>query len=158
MGAHHDDDTPPWLRNYQTIQVDLKGLGDFAGAVDGAVDKNFAPRTGQLQNDYAMGVCFGWNNPSGDLDAAKRKYHDCLTVITRQIEAYIDASRILADAARKAAERYGSADAMSAAQSKEVEGLLTQAIVDARARRAAQEAADAAAERRLRHMGHRGIE
>src|SRR6266545_1606921 len=127
MGAHHhdDDDTPPWLRNYQTIQVDLKGLGDFAGAVDGAVDKNFAPRTGQLQNDYAMGVCFGWNNPSGDLEAA---------------------------------ERYGSADAMSAAQSKEVEGLLTQAIVDARARRAAQEAADAAAERRLRHMGHRGIE
>jgi hypothetical protein len=147
------DDSPSWLRDYHTVEVDLKGLGDFAGAVDGAVEKNFAPRTGQLQNEYAYGVCFGWGNPSGDVHAAKAKYHDCLSVITKQIEAYIDASRILADAARKAAERYGNADAMSAAQSKDVEGLLAQAVTDAQARRAAQEAADAAAARRDRHRG-----
>jgi hypothetical protein len=148
-----DDDTPAWLRGYHDVDVDLKGLDDFAGAVNGAVDQNFAPRTGQLQSQYAMGVSFGWGNPSGDLHAAKQKYHDCLTVITKQIEAYIDASRVLADAARKAAERYGNADAMSAAQSKEVEDLLANAITEARARRAAQEAAAAAEERRLRHRG-----
>lgn len=145
------DETPSWLRDYHTVEVDLKGLGDFAGAVDGAVDKNFAPRTGQLQSDYAYGVCFGYNNPSGDVHAAKTKYYDALTVITKQIEAYIDASKILVDAVRKAAERYGAADAMSEAQSKDVQDLLKQAVTDAQVRRAAREAAAARLER------HRGI-
>jgi hypothetical protein len=149
------DDSPTWLRDYHTVEVDLKGLVDFAGAVDGGVDKNFAPRTGQLQGDYAYGVCFGYGNPSGDVHAAKMKYHDCLSVITRQIEAYIEASKILADAARKAAERYGSADAMSAAQTKAVEDLLVQAIADARTRR---EAAEAAAAEAARWARQRGIE
>ena len=147
------DDSPPWLRDYHTVDVDLKGLGDFAGAVDGAVDKNFAPRTSDLQGDYAYGVCFGYGNPSLDVHAAKLKYHDCLTMITRQIEAYIDASKILAEAARKAAQRYGNADAMSAAQSKDVEALLGQAILDAKARQAAEDAAAADAARRNRRMG-----
>jgi hypothetical protein len=152
-----DDDTPPWLRSYHDVQVDLHGLHDFANGVDGAADKNFAPRTTQLQTDYASGVQFGWNNPSGQVDAAKRKYHAALTVITQQIEAYIEASKILADAARRAAQRYGDADAMSAAKSKDIEGILGHAVADARKRQEDQQAAAAAAAA-ARHHGGRDFE
>jgi flagellar hook-basal body complex protein FliE len=142
-----DDGPPSWLRDYETIEVDLKGLTDFARSVDGAVDRNFAPRTGDLQNLYGCGVRFGFGNPSGNVRAAALKYSDALEMIARQIAAYIEASKILAHAARKAAERYSSADAMSAAQSQDVEKLLGQAIDDARARQVAVDAAAAAASR-----------
>jgi hypothetical protein len=149
-GMDVPNDSGSWLRDYQTIEVELKGLTDFAGSVDLAVDGNFAPRTGDLQNEYACGVRFGFGNPSGNVRAAMTKYHDALTMIMRQVESYIESSRILADAARKAAERYGSVDAMSAAQSQDVQKLLGQAVDQARVRR---EAADAAA----RQNQHRGI-
>src|SRR6266545_1097295 len=141
------DDSPSWLRSYETIEVDLQGLTDFAGSVDDAVDRNFASRTGDLQNLYACGVRFGLANPSGNVRAAALKYSDALEMIARQIAAYIEASKILAEATRKAAERYGSADAMSAAQSQDVAKLLGQAIDEARARQAAADAAAAAATR-----------
>jgi hypothetical protein len=143
-----DDGSPSLLRDYEKIEVELKSLTDFAGSVDGAVDRNFAPRTGGLQNVYACGVRFGFGHPSGNVRAAALKYSDALEMIARQIAAYIDASKILADAARKAAERYGSADAMSAAQSKDVEKLLGEAIDEARARQAAADVATRKARQR----------
>jgi hypothetical protein len=137
------DDSPSWLRDYVTIEVGLTGLTDFAGSVDHAVDGNFAPRTGDLQNLHACGVRFGFGNPGGNVRAAVLKHFDALEMIARQIVAYIEASKTLTDAARKAAERYASADAMSAAQYKDVEELLGQAIHEARVRKAAADAAPA---------------
>jgi Arc/MetJ-type ribon-helix-helix transcriptional regulator len=151
MARLPEDDEPRWLRDYKSINVDIDGLHTFAGAVDTEVEKNFQPHTRPLMDSYAKGVQFGASSKSGDVQAAKLKYHDCLVGVTEQLTAYANASKILVDAIRLVAKNYGSADALSAAQATEVEAALGNAVVSAQQ---AQAAADAAAAQRAAQPNH----
>ncbi|GII21011.1 hypothetical protein [Planosporangium mesophilum] len=151
MARLPEDDEPRWLRDYKSINVDIDGLHAFAGAVDTAVEQNFQPHTRPLMDSYAKGVQFGASSKSGDVQAARLKYHDCLVGATEQLTAYVNASKILVDAIRQVAQNYGSSDALSAAQAKEVEAALGNAVVSAQQ---AQAAADAAAAQRQAQAHH----
>jgi hypothetical protein len=135
-----DDDSPAWLRDYQAINVDIDGLHTFAGAIEDEVEGNFQPHASRLFNMYADGVPFGASNPSGELHAAKLKYHDCLTGVTETMTAYINASKILVTAIQAAAVRYSDADALAHANAQDVERILGQAILDAQTAAAAPQA------------------
>src|SRR6185437_12040838 len=132
----------------------IDGLHTFAGAVDTEVEKNFQPHTVPLIDSYAAGVPFGAASPSGDVHAAKLKYHDCLTGVTNQLTAYVNASKILVDAVRLVAKNYADSDALSEAQAKEVQAAFGDAIKSAQAEQAkAQAAAAQAAAARAHHGG-----
>jgi hypothetical protein len=126
-----DDDSPAWLRDYKSINVDIDGLHTFAGAVEDEIEGNFQPHAGRLFSTYADGVPFGAGNPSGELHAAKLKYHDCLTGVTETMAAYINASKILVTAIQAAAVKYADADALAHAHAQDVEQILGQAILKA---------------------------
>jgi hypothetical protein len=126
-----DDDSPAWLRDYKAISVHIDGLRSFAGAIEDEVEANFRPHTTRLFSTYAGGVPFGADNPSGEVHAAKVKYHECLTSASDTMTAYINASKILVTAIREAAARYSDADALAHANAQEVEQILGQAILDA---------------------------
>jgi hypothetical protein len=145
------DDSPGWLRDYKSINVDIDGLHTFAGAVGTEVEQNFQPHTVPLLQSYAKGVQFGSSSKSGDVHAAKLKYHDCLVGVTEQLTAYINASKILVEAVRQVAKNYASADALSAAQATEVEAALGNAVVTAQQAQAAADQKQAQAQ-----AGHRG--
>jgi hypothetical protein len=140
-----DEGVDPYLSGYKSVTVDIDGLHSFAGAVDTEVEGNFRPRTVPLIDSYATGVPFGADSPSGDVHAARMKYYDCLTGVTEQLTAYVNASKILADAIRLVAKNYSDADALSEAQAKEIEGAFGSAM---RAAQEAQAAADARAYQR----------
>jgi hypothetical protein len=131
--GHPVDDSPSWLRDYKAINVHIDGLHSFAGAVEGEVEGNFQPHTARLFNTYASGVPFGADNPSGELHAAKLKYHDCLTSVTETMTGYINASKILVAAIKEAAARYSDADALARASSQDVEQILSQAVLKSQA-------------------------
>ena len=146
------DDSPTWLRDYESIEVDTSGLDQFAGSVNAEVEGNFEPHTQRLFRAYELGVTFGFGNESGNVQAARNKHRDALTATGESMAAYINASRILIEAIRRAAEEYASADALSSARARDVEGILGQAITDAEnARLAAEQAAQAAAEAAARN-------
>jgi hypothetical protein len=126
-----DDDSPEWLRDYKSINVHIDGLHSFAGAIEDEVEGNFKPHTTRLFSTYAGGVPFGADNPSGEVHAAKLKYHDCLTSATEAMTAYINASKILATAIKEAAAKYSDADALAHASAQDVEQILGQAILKA---------------------------
>src|SRR6266536_484030 len=140
-------DPPTFTSDLKETHVEVDGLHTFAGAVDAEVDQNFKPHADRLASSYAKGVPFGAVSRSGDVHAAKLKYHDCLVGVTEQLTAYVNASKILTTAVREIAKRYSDADALSEAAAKEVSNALGGAI---RAAQAEQAAADAAAQARQR--------
>ncbi|GAA1823241.1 hypothetical protein HC028_15695 [Planosporangium flavigriseum] len=126
-----DDDSPAWLRDYKAINVDIDGLHSFAGAIEDEVEGNFRPHTTRLFSTYSGGVPFGPDNPSGEVHAAKLKYHDCLTSATEAMTAYINASKVLVAAIKEAAAKYADSDALAHASAQDVERILGQAILNA---------------------------
>jgi hypothetical protein len=126
-----DDDSPAWLRDYKAINVHIDGLHSFAGAIEDEVEGNFRPHATRLFSTYTGGVPFGADNPSGEVHAAKLKYHDCLTSVTEAMTAYINASKILATAMKEAATKYSDADALAHANAQDVERIVAQAMLSA---------------------------
>jgi hypothetical protein len=126
-----DDDSPAWLRDYKAINVNIDGLHSFAGAIEDEVEGNFKPHTSRLFSTYAAGVPFGADNVSGEVHAAKLKYHDCLTSVTEAMTAYINASKILVTAITEAAAKYSGADALAHANAQDVERIVAQAMLSA---------------------------
>jgi hypothetical protein len=122
-----------WLSDYQAIDVHPDTLHSFAGAVDADMEGNFRPHTNRLFSTYAGGVPFGADNPSGELHAAKARYHECLTAVTETMASYINASKILVDAITEIARRYSDADAMAQANVQDAAKVLNQAVQDAAA-------------------------
>jgi hypothetical protein len=121
------DDAPGWLEDYRLVEVDVGGLHAFAGAVDAEVDANLRPHAERLVDAYAPGVRFGTDTISGEVRAARLRYHECLVGVTEQLAACVNASKILSAAARAVARRYAGADALSAAAVGDVEAALTRA-------------------------------
>jgi hypothetical protein len=124
---------PSWLSDYKEIDVHPDNLHSFAGVVDEELEGNFRPHTHRLFNTYASGVPFGANNPSGEVHAAKVRYHECLTAVTETMSAYINASTILVRAITEIARRYSDSDAAAQANVQAADQAFEQAIVDATA-------------------------
>jgi hypothetical protein len=133
LSMHEPPEPQWWLSDYHEIKTDTDSLHGFAGAVNADVDGNFRPHTTRLFDTYAGGVPFGAKNPSGEVHAAKTRYHECLTGVTEAMTGYINASKILATAITEIAHRYSDADAMARANGQDVQALFAQAIQDAQA-------------------------
>jgi hypothetical protein len=131
------DDPAGHVSGLTEIRVDTSGVDRFAGTVEAEVNANFTPQAGRLMAVYEPGAFFGVNHVSADVAAARRAHTECLRAAADQLVGYIDASKILVDAARTVSARYRGVDALAAANANEVELALADAVNRAGAARAA---------------------
>ena len=123
------------------IRVETDGLNKSSERVQGDTSRTLEPGYSDAQVYLQSGVRFGQNNASGAVHAAKERYAASLQASTANIVEYMQAARVLADAAAKVATLFDASDDRSAARTDDVHSALSAAAVEAQQRR---EAADRA--------------
>jgi hypothetical protein len=98
-----------------SIHVDTDGLTEFAGNVGFYATKVDPADVSRSRQQFAAGVTFGVKNASGAVHVAKENYARALTTSLQNLTEFVEAARILADAAEKAAADFKNVDARSAA-------------------------------------------
>jgi hypothetical protein len=97
-----------------SIHVDTDGLREFAdnvGFYATAVDPEDVSRSKQ---QFSAGVTFGVRNASGAVQVAKQRYAATLQNSLDNLMAFVEAARILASAAERAAADYQASDGRAA--------------------------------------------
>ncbi len=140
------DDSGPGTTGPE-IRVDIGGLPDFAAAVRGHVDGSLRGEVQQAFEVYGQGVLFGygWSSHSGDVRAARQRYHRCLSTTSQVLADFLNTAQAMVTAAEEVARRYSDSDALAAASAQDITAALTQAYSSART----AQALDRARERRF---------
>jgi hypothetical protein len=137
------------------IEVDLRGLQDFAALLNDELEANLRPIKERIVADHIRGVGFGLNHASIDMHLAVQKYQDCLTAAVSNLDAYVQAAEVLISAAHKVTMAYQTADELTAARLADVTEALNTAISEATA---IQEAApQVAVEQKVTRMERQGL-
>src|SRR4051812_16948269 len=118
-----EGDSQPML-DLHAINVDLRGLEDFASLLRGEVDANLRPYSDEIIREHSDGVAFGARSPSGEVQAARTAYHDCLTRAYEALHSYVHTSEVLLTAAHKVADMYAGADQLSTARMNDIDNAL----------------------------------
>ncbi|MBL7254922.1 hypothetical protein [Paractinoplanes lichenicola] len=132
------------------IRVETDGLNKFSDQVQDDTSRTLEPGYSDARVSFGTGVRFGTNNASGSVHAAKARYAASVEASTANIEEYMAAARVLADAAAKVAEALDATDMRAADRTDWINGALVTAATEAQARRQA-------AERAIPHGGRQAI-
>jgi hypothetical protein len=137
------------------IEIDIRGLQDFARLIEVELDANLRPNKDIIVAEHGRGVGFGLRHASTDMHLAVTKYYECLTAAIANLEAYTQASELLIVAARKVTAAYQSAEELAGARLSDVERAFREAIDEASA---IQSAADQRAlEQRVARLERQGL-
>jgi len=98
-----------------SIHVDTDGLTEFAGTVGFYATEVDPAEVSRSRQQFAAGVTFGVKNASGAVHVAKENYARALTTSLQNLTEFVEAARILAEAAEKAAADFKNVDNRSAA-------------------------------------------
>jgi hypothetical protein len=98
-----------------SIHVDTDGLKEFADNVGFYATEVDPADVSRSRQQFAAGVTFGVKNASGAVHAAKENYAKALAASLRNLSEFVEAARILAEAAEKAAADFKGVDNRSAA-------------------------------------------
>ncbi len=107
-----------------TVHVDVAGLADLAAKLRLDVDQQLRPYIGELIRTYNYGVGFAHGVPGPNAQVARAHYNDVLAQIVNQLQLLAWGGAVLADAARRVADRYGDADGLAAAKVEDVKAIL----------------------------------
>lgn len=121
------------------IRVDTDGLNKFSTQVQDDTSRTLEPGYSDARVSLGTGVRFGVNNASGSVHAAKARYAASVEVSTANVEEYMAAARVLADAAAKVAAALDASDSRSAERTDWITGALAAAASEAQERRLAAE-------------------
>jgi hypothetical protein len=113
------------------LRVDIDSIDEFAKHLKKENAELLGPGVAQLESGLRGGVHFGVGTPSKDVDLVKDRYLEAARRNMELGKQYVLATEILIDAAERIARRFRDADALSEAQVRDVEGMLTKATVDA---------------------------
>jgi hypothetical protein len=98
-----------------SIHVDTDGLTEFAGNVGFYATEVDPADVSRSRQQFAAGVTFGVKNASGAVHVAKENYARALTTSLQNLTEFVEAARVLSEAAEKAAADFKSVDNRSAA-------------------------------------------
>jgi hypothetical protein len=136
------------------IEVDLRGLKDFAALLQDELDANLRPIKERIVADHSRGVGFGLRHASIDMHITIQKYHDCLTAAVSNLDAYVRSAEVLISAAHKVMAAYQTADELTTARLADVTESFNLAIAEANAvQEAAQQKAIEQQTARLERQG-----
>jgi hypothetical protein len=110
-----------------TVNVDVAGLTDLANKLEAELDKQLRPYIGQLTVAYRQGVGFAEGVPGYNSRVARAHYANVLAQVVNQLQSLAWGTAVLADAARRIATRYSTADGLAAATIDGVNAELTAA-------------------------------
>jgi membrane-bound lytic murein transglycosylase MltF len=128
VAARDNDETPPWLRDYQPLEVDLSTLTQFAKVLHDEVELNFRPHAKKLLDSLDPGpAAFVPKDGFFELLAAGNQYTYCRDQAIRLLVAYADATEQLATAADAIGQRYRDTDQLAAAQLTDIDQAFTNA-------------------------------
>jgi hypothetical protein len=151
----HTDDAGGDSFTPTQIEVDLRGLQDFAALLTDELDANLRPIKERIVADHVRGVGFGLRSPSIDMHLAIQKYQDCLTAAVSNLDAYVRAAEVLISAAHKVTAAYQTADELTTARLSDVTEAFNAATAEATAVQAA--AQRQATEQRIARMERQGL-
>jgi hypothetical protein len=115
---------------WQEIRVDLGSLQRLTDELSSEVSNNLRPTVSALFDQFDGGVSFGATNPSVDLHAVRRKYHDCLQATVDRLSKYLVESGRLVDAANVILTRYQTTDALASASLDDLRHAFETANID----------------------------
>jgi hypothetical protein len=107
-----------------SINVDTDGLKQFADNVGFYATEIDPVDVGRSKQEFAAGVTFGLKNASGAVHVAKENYANALSVSLQNLAGFVEAAKILADAAEQVAADFGAADGRAADSADLVEKQL----------------------------------
>ena len=110
-----------------SIHVDTDGLKEFADNVGFYATEVDPEDVSRSKQQFAAGVTFGVRSASGAVHVAKENYAKALATSLQNLTEFVEAARILADAAEKAAADFKAADGRSAATVEDVNRRLSEA-------------------------------
>jgi hypothetical protein len=118
-----------------SIHVETAGLAEFAGGVRFYAEVIDPLDVQQAERSFSAGVTFGTTNASLAVLGAKRDYAEALAGSLTNLTRFVEAARILAIAAERAAEDFRAVDDEAARSIDNLRQLLTIATDQARAAR-----------------------
>jgi hypothetical protein len=110
-----------------SINVDTDGLKQFADNVGFYATEIDPVDVGRSKQQFAAGVTFGVKNASGAVHVAKQNYARALATSLQNLAEFVEAARVLAEAAEATATDFKAADSRSAAALDDVNRRLFEA-------------------------------
>jgi hypothetical protein len=118
-----------------SINVDTDGLKQFADNVGFYATEIDPADVGRSKQEFAAGVTFGIKNASGAVHVAKENYARALATSLQNLTEFVEAARILAEAAEATATDFSAADGRSALALNDVNRRLSEAAQASTTRR-----------------------
>ncbi|BCJ58594.1 hypothetical protein [Micromonospora endophytica] len=118
-----EDRQASWLRGYGGIEADIQQMREFADRLRAEVDNNYAAHLPYIANDMLAKV----PNPADafiELVHFMRAHWETQQAAANAVWGLGHSTGHLADAAGQVADRYGSADAFSAARVTDIQQAL----------------------------------
>ncbi len=110
-----------------SIHVETGGLTEFAGDVRFYAEEVDPLDVDRSKQSFSAGITFGTRNASEVVLATKENYARALTTSLTNLTRFVEAAKILADAAEQAAEDFRAVDDQSARSINNINYLLTTA-------------------------------
>ncbi|MEU8609031.1 hypothetical protein AB0C29_13615 [Actinoplanes sp. NPDC048791] len=123
-----------------SIHLETGGLVEFAGDVRFYAEKIDPVDVARSRQSFSAGIPFGTTNASEAVLRAKESYARALAHSLTNLTRFIEAARILADAAEQAAEDFRAVDDQSERSISNIKDMLTAATDQTRAARSGVEA------------------
>jgi hypothetical protein len=118
-----------------SIHVETGGLTEFAGDVRFYAEEVDPLDVDRSKQSFSAGITFGTRNASEVVLATKENYAKALTTSLTNLTRFVEAAKILADAAEQAAKDFRAVDDQSARSINNINYLLTTATRQAQAAR-----------------------
>jgi hypothetical protein len=118
-----------------SIHVETGGLADFAGDVRFYAEEIDPLDVDRSKQSFSAGITFGTRNASEAVLATKENYAKALTNSLTNLTRFVEAAKILAEAAEQAAKDFRAVDDQSARSINNINYLLTTATRQAQAAR-----------------------
>ncbi|WP_433725411.1 hypothetical protein ACQP2Y_06285 [Actinoplanes sp. CA-051413] len=123
-----------------SIHLETGGLVEFAGDVRFYAEKVDPVDVARSRQSFSAGITFGTTNASEAVLRAKESYAEALAHSLTNLTRFVEAARILADAAEQAAQDFRAVDDQSERSISNIKDMLTAATDQTRAARSGVEA------------------
>lgn len=129
MASHADDDLasggapPQWLRDYQSIEINLRGMRDCATALRAELETNYVPHRDQVNRDMVVQESRPDERFRELCDLLYRHWFSRFMTAALLTE-HGNATGTFATAAQTVSARHGDTDGLVRARAEDINGYL----------------------------------
>ncbi|GAA1787752.1 hypothetical protein HC028_12940 [Planosporangium flavigriseum] len=122
-----EEDRPPvWLRDQQSIDVQVDNLQSFAKALLADLEKNFGTHVPQVYDVMAKQACVGDGLFFQEMDLARQRHYESLTATVNLLRGYTSGTYAIGKGAETVAKNYTNADDLAQVTVSDVHKAMPQ--------------------------------